>query len=144
MQTPSDTERTGRAGQQYGRQGDALGSRPVKTEGTDVIPAVMSVLAELDQTQAELQSEFPGWRIWYVYRPGAVSWAARREPVLNTQSAEDLRAAILKVAASDDGNVSKVLEDISAPLASRQRGCSDPEDTLDLLSVIANEGTEDD
>jgi hypothetical protein len=116
--------------------------RPVKTEGTGAIPAVMSVLAELDQTQAE--SEFPGWRIWYVYRPGAVSWAARREPVLNTQSAEDLRVTILKVVAVDDGDGVKVLEDISALPASRQGGYDDPEDALDLLSVIADEGTEDD
>lgn len=116
----------------------------MKTDGTGVIPAVMSVLAELDQTQAELQSEFPGWRIWYVYRPGRVSWAARREPVLNTQSAGDLRAAIVKVLASDDGQVSEVLEDISVPLASHQGSYDDPEDTLDLLSVIADEGTEDD
>jgi hypothetical protein len=42
----------------------------MKADGPDVIPAVMSVLAELDQAQAELQSEFPGLRIWYVYRPG--------------------------------------------------------------------------
>src|ERR1700733_8503503 len=104
----------------------------------------MSVLAELDQTQAELQNEFPGWRIWYVYRPGRVSWAARREPVLNTQSAGDLRTAIVKVLARDGGQVSEVLEDISVPLASHQGGYGDPEDTLDLLSVIADEGTEDD
>jgi hypothetical protein len=116
----------------------------MKTDGTDVIPAVMSVLAELDQTQADLQSEFPGWRIWYVYRPGRVSWAARREPVLNAQSAEDLRAAIVKVLASDDGDVSKAVEDFSAPIASHQGGYDDPEDMLDLLSVIADEGTEDD
>jgi hypothetical protein len=114
----------------------------VKTEGTGVIPAVMSVVAELDQAQAELQNEFPGWRIWYVYRPGRVSWAARREPVLNTQSAGDLRAAIVKVLASDGGQVSEVLEDINVPLASHQGGYGDPEDTLDLLSVIADEGTE--
>jgi hypothetical protein len=106
----------------------------MKTGETGVIPAVMSVLAELDRTQAELQSEFPGWRIWYVYRPGNVSWAARPEPVLNTQSAEDLRAAIAKVLANDG----------SDPLVSDQGGCDDPEDTLDLLSVIADEGTEDD
>ena len=62
----------------------------------------------------------------------------------NTQSAEDLRGAILTVLASDDGDVSKVLEDISAPLVSHQGGYDDPEDTLDLLSVIADEGTEDD
>ena len=106
----------------------------MKTGDTGVIPAAMSVLAELDQTQAELQSEFPGWRIWYVYRPGNVSWAARPEPVLNTQSAEDLRAAIAKVLANDGGD----------PLVSDQGGYDDPEDTLDLLSVIADEGTEDD
>jgi len=35
--------------------------------------------------------------------------------VINAQSAEDLRAAILKVLASDDKDVSKVPEDISAP-----------------------------
>jgi hypothetical protein len=64
----------------------------------------MSVLAELDQTQAELQHEFPGWRIWYVYRPGGSTWAAQREPVLNTRSAEDLRAAILKSLARNDRN----------------------------------------
>ena len=106
----------------------------MKTGETGVIPAVMSVLAELDQTQAQLQSEFPGWRIWYVYRPGNVSWAARPEPLLNTQSAEDLRAAIAKVLANDG----------SASLVSDQGGYGDPEDTLDLLSVIADEGTEDD
>lgn len=116
----------------------------MNTDGTGVIPAVMSVLAELDQTQAELQREFPGWRIWYVYRPGRVSWAARREPVLNTQSAEDLRAAIVKVLASDDGDVSEVLKDIGTPLVSHQGGYDDPEDTLNLLSVIAAEGTKDD
>ena len=116
----------------------------MKTGETGVIPAVMSVLAELDRTQAELQSEFPGWRIWYVYRPGKVSWAARREPVLNTQSAEDLRAAIAKVQANDDEDVSKVLEDIGDPLVSHQGGYDDPEDTLDLLSVIADEGNEHD
>jgi hypothetical protein len=102
----------------------------MKTGDTGVIPAAMSVLARLDQTQAELQSEFPGWRIWYVYRPGNVSWAARPEPLLNTQSAEDLRAAIAKVLANDGRDVSKVLEDIGDPLVSRQEGYDDPEDTL--------------
>jgi hypothetical protein len=116
----------------------------MKTDETGVIPAVMSVLAELDRTQAELQSEFPGWRIWYVYRPGKVSWAARREPLLNTQSAEDLRAAIVKALASDDRDVSEVLKDVGAPLVSHQGGYDDPEDTLDLLSVIADEGIKDD
>ncbi len=58
---------------------------------------VMSLLAELDQTQAELQNEFPGWRIWYVYHPGGITWAAQREPVLNTRSVDDLRAAIRKI-----------------------------------------------
>ncbi len=139
VRAPAD--RPGRNPRSAREQGG--GKRPVKTEGTGVIPAVMSVLAELDQTQAELQSEFPGWRIWYVYRPGAVSWAARREPVLNTQSAEDLRTAILKVVASDDRGASEVLEDFSTLPASHQGGYDDSEDTLDLLSVVADEGTED-
>lgn len=72
---------------------------PIKPEGSGASFSVMSVLAELDQTQAELQDEFPGWRISYVYRPGLVTWAAQREPVLNARSAEDLRAAILKILA---------------------------------------------
>ena len=37
-----------------------------------------------------------------------------------------------------------VLEDFSAPLASIQDGYDDSGETLDLLSVIADEGTEDD
>ena len=116
----------------------------MQTGDTGVIPAVMSVLAKLDRTQAELQSEFPGWRIWYVYRPGKVSWAARPEPLLNAPSAEDLRAAIAKVLANGGRDVSEVLEDIGDPLVSEQGDYDDPEDTLDLLSVIADEGTEDD
>jgi hypothetical protein len=71
----------------------------VKTEGSDTNPAVLSVLAELDKVQAELQNEFPGWRIWYVYHPAVITWAAQREPVLNTRSAEDLRSAIRKTLA---------------------------------------------
>jgi hypothetical protein len=38
----------------------------------------------------------------------------------------------------------KVLEDIGATLASHQGGYDDPGDALDLLSVIADEGTKDD
>jgi hypothetical protein len=121
-----------------------LGARPVKAEGTGAIPAVMSVLTELDQIQAELQSDFPGWRIWYVYRSGAVSWAARREPVLNTQSAEGLQVAIAQVLAREEGDDGTVLEDIRVPLASHQQDYDDPQESLDLLSVIADERTEDD
>ncbi len=69
----------------------------MKTEGSGPNSTVMSVLAELDQTQAELQKEFPGWRVWYVYRSSGITWAAQREPVLNTRSAEDLRVGILKI-----------------------------------------------
>lgn len=103
----------------------------------------MSVIAELDQTQAALQSEFPGWRIWYVYRPGAVSWAARREPVLNTNSAEGLRAAILKILASGDAEDSEALEDKIAALPSHQHGTDDADDAVDLLSAIVDENAED-
>lgn len=79
---------------------------PIKPEGSGASFTVMSVLAELDQTQAELQNEFPGWRIWYVYRPGAITWGAQRTPVLNTRSVEDLRAAIQKILARNDRNES--------------------------------------
>lgn len=82
---------------------EAVGAR-MRRQGSGANFSVMSVLAELDQTQAELQNEFPGWRIWYVYRPGVVTWAAQREPVLNTRSAEDLRAAIRKILARNDRN----------------------------------------
>jgi len=77
---------------------------PIKPEGSGTSSTIMSVLAELDQTQAELRNEFPGWRIWYVYRPGRITWAAQREPVLNTRSAEDLRSAIQRTLAGNDGN----------------------------------------
>jgi hypothetical protein len=77
--------------------------------GSGTSSTVMSVLAELDQTQAELQIEFPGWRIWYVYRPSGITWAAQREPVLNTQSSEELRAAIQMILARNGRNGSDVL-----------------------------------
>jgi hypothetical protein len=51
---------------------------------------------------------------------------------------------MLKVTASDDGDVSKVLEDIGAPLAVNPEGWDDPQDTSDLLSVLADQSTEDD
>jgi hypothetical protein len=104
---------------------------------------VMGLLAKLDHTQAELQNEFPGWRIWYVDRPGRITWAAQREPVLNTRSAEDLRAAILKILARNDRNGSEVLEDVRSLPASHLRGCDDPQGMLDILAVIGGEGTED-
>ena len=37
-----------------------------------------------------------------------------------------------------------MLEGIRVPLASHQQDYDDPQDTLDLLSVIADESTEDD
>ncbi len=116
----------------------------MKTEGSGPSSTVMSVLAELDQTQAELQKEFPGWRIWYVYRPSGITWAAQREPVLNTRSAEDLRAAIQKVLAHNDRNDRKVLGDVRALLAIHRMGRDDPQETLDMIAVIVGEGTEDD
>jgi len=55
--------------------------------------------------------------------------------VLNTRSAEDLRAAI-QILARNDRNDSDVLRDVRALLASRPLGCDDPQDTLDMLAVI--------
>jgi hypothetical protein len=51
---------------------------------------------------------------------------------------------MLKVTASDDGDVSKVLEDIGAPLAVSPEGWDDLQDTSDLLSVLADQSAEDD
>ena len=76
-----------------------------------------------------------------MYRPDRVSWAARREPVLNTQSAQDLRAVILKALALDGKNDSKAQEDSGATLATYQRDNEDSQDTPDLL-VTADGPTE--
>lgn len=104
---------------------------------------VISVLAELDQARAQLQKEFPGWRIWYVYHPDAITWAAQREPVLNTPSAEDLRAAIQRALARNDNDDLEVLED-RIPLASDRWDYDDTQDTTDTLTVIAGKGSEHD
>jgi hypothetical protein len=73
-----------------------------EAERTGASPIVIGLLAELDRTLAELMNEFPGWRIWYVYHPDAITWCAQRMPVLNTRSAEDLGAAIRKAMARND------------------------------------------
>jgi hypothetical protein len=59
----------------------------------------MNLLAQLDPIQGKLQEEFPGWRIWYVYRDGKATWGGQREPVLNTQTPDELRKAIRKIQA---------------------------------------------
>jgi hypothetical protein len=49
---------------------------------------------------------------------------------------------MLKVTASDDGDVSKVLEDIGAPLAVNPEGRDDPQDTSDLPSMLADQSAD--
>lgn len=57
----------------------------------------MSFLTELDERKQRLQEEHPGWQVWYV--PNAnrtVTWCARREPLLNACSPEELAEAIVQ------------------------------------------------
>ncbi len=60
----------------------------------------MAILTDLDKQLAELQERHPGWRIWFVpHLGGQVVWCGQREPLLNTDSAEHLSAAIRDVEA---------------------------------------------
>jgi hypothetical protein len=60
----------------------------------------MSYLGEMDQQKRLLEEQHPGWRVWYVpHLDRTVTWCARREPVLNEASPEDLSEAIRKVEA---------------------------------------------
>ena len=43
----------------------------------------------------ELQNDYPGWQIWYVFHPdGSATWHARPNPWLNAPSPDDLRKLI--------------------------------------------------
>ena len=54
-----------------------------------------SFLGALDREKAELEERHPGWQIWYVpHLDRTVTWCARRNPLLNEASPEDLSAAI--------------------------------------------------
>jgi len=43
----------------------------------------------------ELQNDYPGWQIWYVFHhDGSATWHARPNPWLNAPSPDDLRKLI--------------------------------------------------
>jgi hypothetical protein len=57
----------------------------------------MADLHALDRIKAELQEQFPGWRIWYVPHCGTkrhVTWCAQPWPIINSGSPEHLAADI--------------------------------------------------
>ena len=52
-------------------------------------------LSDLDAIRDSLMARFPGWQIWYVpHLDRTVTWCARRNPLLNENSPEDLAHAI--------------------------------------------------
>jgi len=54
-----------------------------------------SLLEELDRMRRELQNDYPGWQIWYVFHPdGSATWHARPNPWLNAPRPDDLRKLI--------------------------------------------------
>ena len=59
-----------------------------------------SFLGELDRMQADLAERHPGWQVWYVpHLDRTVTWCARRNPLLNEASPEDLSEAITRAEA---------------------------------------------
>ena len=43
----------------------------------------------------ELQNDYPGWQIWYVFHhDGSATWHARPNPWLNAPNPDDLRKLI--------------------------------------------------
>jgi hypothetical protein len=54
-----------------------------------------SYLTELDQRKQGLELDNPGWQIWYVpHNDRTVTWCARPQPLLNTDSPEQLQKLI--------------------------------------------------
>jgi hypothetical protein len=47
-----------------------------------------------DAERDRLQSEHPGWRVWYVPHQTGITWCAQPIPTLNEASVEDLEKAI--------------------------------------------------
>ncbi len=54
-----------------------------------------SFLTELDESMHELRRDNPGWQIWYVpHTDRTVTWCARPQPLINTDSPEQLQKLI--------------------------------------------------
>jgi hypothetical protein len=56
----------------------------------------MSLLHSLDVNLATLKKKHPGWNIWFVphAHDGSVTWCARPEPLINTDTPEHLSQEI--------------------------------------------------
>jgi hypothetical protein len=66
-----------------------------------------------------VRANFPGWFIWYVPGLGAVSWHARRLPLLQAPSAGELAAAIAAAEGTDVLLADSLSE--AVPLTGRER-----------------------
>ena len=57
--------------------------------------SAISLLEGLDRMRRELQDDYPGWQIWYVFhRDGSATWHGRPNPLLSASSPDDLRKLI--------------------------------------------------
>lgn len=66
--------------------------------------SAISLLEELDRMRRELQDDYAGWQIWYVFHPdGSATWHARPTPSLNASSPDDLRQLISQASLRTDG-----------------------------------------
>jgi hypothetical protein len=67
--------------------------------------SALTLLEKLDRMRRELQDEYPGWRIWYVFHhDGSATWHGRPNPWLNAPSADDLRMLISRANRQTAGN----------------------------------------
>ena len=74
-------------------------------DGPRVSEGARIVLSVLDQAKAELEHDFPGWRIWYVPRTsGPTRWCAQRLPLLHEDRPEWLAQAMADVEAGKDAD----------------------------------------
>ncbi len=71
---------------------DAESAAPAASRGAG------GVLSVLDERKAELERDYPGWRIWFVPRvTGDVRWCAQQLPLLNEDSPDHLAESMTEV-----------------------------------------------
>lgn len=59
----------------------------------------------------ELQNEYPGWQVWYVFHhDGPATWHARPKPWLNAPSPDDLRKLISEASPQSTATAGKPRE----------------------------------
>lgn len=90
--------------------------------------SALSLLGELDRMQRELQDDYPGWQIWYVFnRDGSATWHARPKPWLSAPSPDDLRKLISQVHPQTDRDAASgaLKRDAGLPSSSRHELAGD-------------------